>query len=114
MVSKALEISLELSKKGIDVGVIDLYCLKPVDKELLRKFVTGSKRIITLEEHSVIGGLGSIVAEALSDVKVYGIPDVYHFEAGGREYLQKLDGIDMDTVIKDILNKGERNEREGC
>jgi transketolase len=101
MVSKALEISLELSKKGLDVGVIDLYRLKPVNKELLRKLV--SKRVITLEEHSVIGGLGSIVAEALSDVKIYGIPDVYHFEAGSREYLQKLDGIDNESIINGIL-----------
>jgi transketolase len=101
MVSKALEISLELSKKKLDVGVIDLYRLKPVNKELLRKLV--SKRVITLEEHSVIGGLGSIVAEALSDVKVYGIPDIYHFEAGSREYLQKLDGVDNETIINGIL-----------
>jgi transketolase len=82
--------------------------LKPVNKELLRKLV--SKKVITLEEHSVIGGLGSIVAEALSDIKVYGIPDVYHFEAGSREYLHKLDGIDIDTVVDGILNKGEMNE----
>jgi transketolase len=102
MVSKALEISLELSKKGLDVGVIDLYRLKPVNKELLRKLV--SKKVITLEEHSVIGGLGSIVAEALSDVKIYGIPDVYHFEAGSREYLRKLDGIDNESIINDIQN----------
>jgi transketolase len=102
MVSKAIEISSILNKQGIGVGVIDVYRLKPVNKKLLLKLIFGSKRVITLEEHSVIGGLGSIVAETMSLAKAYGIPDVYHFEAGSREYLQKLDGINTEAIIHAI------------
>jgi len=109
MVSQALELADELGKNGIQAGVVDLYRLKPVDKRLLIDAVMASKRIVTLEEHTVLGGLGSIVLEILADngilmpVKVFGIPDKYRDEVGSRKMLRSLDGLDVPGISKTIL-----------
>jgi len=109
MVGQALELAHELKKHGIQAGVVDLYRLKPVNKKLLIDAIKLSKRIVTLEEHTVLGGLGSIVHEILADngiltpVKVFGIPDKYRCEVGSREMLRSLDRLDVPTICKTVL-----------
>ncbi len=109
MVGQALIVADELAKYGVHAGVVDLYRLKPVNKALLVKSVENSKRIVTLEEHTVMGGLGSIVCETLADcgvskpVKRFGIDDKSRSEIGSREWLRKLDGLDIPSVSKAIL-----------
>lgn len=109
MVSQALKLVDELKKHGIQAGLIDLYRLKPVNKRLLIDAVKASKRIITLEEHTVLGGLGSVVREILADnrilipIKVFGIPDKYRDEVGSRKMLRSLDGLDVPGISKTIL-----------
>ncbi len=108
MVSQALKLVDEFKKQGIEAGVVDLYRLKPVSKKLINA-LKASERIVTLEEHTVLGGLGSIVLETLADneilipVKVFGIPDKYRYEAGSREMLQSLDGLDVPSISKTVL-----------
>lgn len=109
MTSQGLILVDELKKHGISAGLIDLYRLKPVNKKLLIEKVKSSKRIVTIEEHTVIGGLGSIVNEILAEngvsvpIKILGIPDICRREAGSREMLRSLDGLDISGLSKAIL-----------
>ena len=82
MVHLALEAADELKKEGIDAGVINIHTIKPIDKELLVDAAAKTGAIVTAEEHNIIGGLGSAVAEALSEscpvpVLRVGVEDTY-------------------------------------
>lgn len=66
MVNEALIAAEELAKEGIDVRVIDMHTIKPIDKDIIIKAATETKGIVTAEEHSVIGGLGSATAEVVT------------------------------------------------
>ena len=66
-VSEAIKAQKELEKEGINVRVIDIHTIKPIDKEIIVKAAKETKKIITVEDHSVIGGLGSAVAEVLCE-----------------------------------------------
>jgi len=108
MVGQALKAAHELGRAGLDAGVIDLYRLKPVNKDMLIDAVRGSRRIVTLEEHTVHGGLGGLVCEVLAErdvtvpVKIFGIPDLYRCQVGRRDMLRALDKIDISFVIQAI------------
>lgn len=110
MVTQAFGLKAELSRHGIRAGLIDCYRLKPVNESLLLATLRGSKRIVTLEEHSLYGGLGSMVREVLGNrnvdlpVKSFGIGDEWRFEVGSRDYLWKLDGLDVTSMTKAIIN----------
>lgn len=85
--------------------VINLHTIKPFDKETILKSVKKTGRVITIEEHSIYGGMGSAVAELLSEyypvpIKIIGIPDV--FGESAREYQQLLDkhGLTSENIIE--------------
>ena len=109
MVHRALRVAEELSRHKVDASVIDMYQLKPVDGDALMVAVGDSSRIVTLEEHSVIGGLGSLVCDFLVDrgrqmpMKRFGLPDQFVYEYGDREWLQALNGLDVASIVRDIL-----------
>jgi transketolase len=93
----------------IFIGVIDVFQLKPFGDESFSSFLKQyASYILTLEEHNVIGGLGSIVREFVAQeeleipVEVLGIRDKFVYEVGDREYLRKLYGIDADSVLECI------------
>jgi transketolase len=103
MVHTALEVSAKFNDL---IGVIDLYRIKPVNPNLaetLKKY----KRIITLEEHLLEGGLGSIIAEMVVDkdlpvkVKRIGLKS-FIYAYGGREHIEEVCGIDADSVEKEV------------
>ena len=105
MVDQAILVAKHLEKAGIRTGIVDLYRLKPVNTELLIESIRDSKLIVTLEEHSIHGGLGSIVCETLAQndvlipIKIIGIPDTFRREANDRERMRVLDKIDVHSVI---------------
>jgi len=109
MVHRALEVSKKLKEHSIGAGVIDLYRIRPINEELLLDSIEQSKRIVTLEEHLLAGGIGSAVAEILIDndkticLKRIGIRDKYYYAYGGRNNIQSLCGLDTDSVSKTIL-----------
>jgi len=76
MVYPSLKAAELLSEKGVDVSVIDMHTIKPLDEELVLKAAKETGCIVTTEEHSVIGGLGSAVSELLSGT--YPVPVVRH------------------------------------
>ena len=110
LVHKALEAAKELEKENISVRVVDMYSIKPIDRELIVKCAEETKKIITLEEHSIIGGLGSSVSEVLIEeypipMKILGIRDTFT-ESGDYEELINKYGLGKNTVkntIKDFI-----------
>jgi transketolase len=110
MVAPALEAKEMLAKEGIDAGVINMSTIKPLDGEALLAAAQQSKFILTAEEHSIIGGLGSAVSEFLSEhhpVKIVklGIRDTFGCSGSPKELIQLygLTAGNMVDIIKDNL-----------
>ena len=108
MVSEALEAAKLLEEKGVKVRVVNVSTIKPLDKETVLKAAKECKFIVTSEEHSVIGGLGSAVSEYLSEVhsaKVvkHGIQDVFGQSADGETMLTNY-GLRAKDVAETVLN----------
>ena len=110
MVAEAVKAAEELEKEGISVRVINVGTIKPLDGETILKAAQETKFIVTAEEHSVIGGLGSAVSEFLSEVhptkvKKVGIYDRFGQSGTGEELLQKyeLTAEKLISVIKENL-----------
>ncbi len=109
MVHRALEVSQILEARGISCGVIDVYEF-PVNARLLLEFIAPVERVFTLEEHSLRGGLGSVVGEVMLDGAVskplyrMGIDTKkgFCYRYGGRNYLQKCLGLDPLTIAEKI------------
>ena len=107
---EALKAAEELEKEGISVRVINAGTIKPLDGETILKAAQETKFIVTAEEHSVIGGLGSAVSEFLSEVhptkvKKVGIYDQFGQSGTGNELLEKyeLTSKKLISVIKENL-----------
>ncbi len=109
-VDSALNAAEMLAADGISAEVINIHTIKPLDEDLIVKSATKTGKVVTVEEHSVIGGLGSAVCDALSakhpvPVKKLGMQDVYG-ESGPAAALvekYKLDGKGVYADIKDFL-----------
>lgn len=106
-VPEAIKAMEELKEKGVNVRVIDMHTIKPIDKEIIIKSAKETKKIITVEDHNIIGGLGSAVCEVLSEnyptqVIRMGINDRFGI-SGKAEELLKYFEIDKDSIIKKIL-----------
>lgn len=105
-VSEALKAKEILKKQGIDVRVVDIHTIKPIDEEMIIKCVKETKKIITVEDHNIIGGLGSAVCEVLSTnypkmVTRLGIKDRFGCSGKATE-LMKYFEIDADAIIKEF------------
>jgi transketolase len=105
MVFEAIEASKELEKDGLSVRVVDMYSIKPIDKDLIIKTVKETKNILVLEDHLMEGGLASSVADVFVDSGVYpkkfkrmGIPQVYAGFGSGPEQRKKY-GYDKDAAV---------------
>ncbi|MGA8849123.1 MAG: transketolase C-terminal domain-containing protein [Dehalococcoidia bacterium] len=115
MVHQALKVVAELAKHSIDAGIIDLYRIKPINEELLLAFIEQSKRIVTLEEHSIIGGIGSAISEVLVDkgkalpMKRIALADKNCSGYGDREWMHSYYGLDMNSITKAILDWQQTN-----
>ena len=107
MTHQALEIRKQLKSKKINIGVIDLYRIAPLNEELLKKHLKGYKNVIVLEEHLEYSGIGSTIADFIVDnnisvrFKRFGVKD-YIQEYGDRDLIAKHIGLDNDTLTKKI------------
>ena len=95
---------------GMSVRVVSLPSVKPLDETLILESAKDAKAVFTIEEHSTIGGLGSLIAGLLWKRKVpskifhsFGFPDVYQKAVGGRPHLLKLVGIEAEALTKKML-----------
>ena len=114
MVYNSLKAAEELGKTGLSVRVISIGSLKPIDFTCVLKAANQTKAIVTVEEHSVIGGLGSAVAEILSEENInipfkrLGVPSEFTERVGDQEwFLSKynLDKIGIFNSVIDLVNK---------
>jgi transketolase len=108
MVFESLEAAKALAEEKIEVQVIDMYSIKPVDKDLILKAVKGTGNILVWEDHLMEGGLASTVADVFVDAGVYpkhfkrlGIPQVYAGFGSGPEQRKKY-GYDRPAAIAAI------------
>ena len=106
MVAEAIEAAKVLAESGISARVINMATIKPLDQELVLKAAAECGKIVTCEEHSIIGGLGGAVCECLAEkapvpVKRIGINDVYG-ESGPAAALLEKYGLDAAGIYKQI------------
>ncbi|MGO0121943.1 transketolase family protein [Desulfothermobacter acidiphilus] len=110
MVSQALEAAQMLADEGLDVRVLDMHTIKPLDVAAVVRAALETGAIVTAEEHSIIGGLGSAVAEALGEecpvpMKRVGIKDVFGESGRPEELLEKygLTPYHLAEAVKEVL-----------
>ncbi|OGC05742.1 transketolase [candidate division WOR-1 bacterium RIFOXYA2_FULL_36_21] len=104
MVSMALDAAYELEKENISAEIINIHTIKPLDKNIVIKSAQKTGAVVTAEEHSIIGGLGSAVSEILSEnhpvpVKRVGIKDTFGESGKPHELLVKY-GLTTQDIIK--------------
>lgn len=99
-----------LEEEGIHATVISMHTIKPFDSQLVVDMAQRSTKLFTVEEHSIIGGLGSAVAEVLTDngcssgLKRIGLNDVFAHGYGNQEQVRKANGLDADGIYNSIKN----------
>ena len=110
MVSSALEAADMLAKEAIDAEVINIHTIKPIDKDIILESAKKTGRVVTVEEHSIIGGLGDAVADVLStyhptELTKIGVNDMYGHSGPALDLLEefRLDGEGVCSTIKEIL-----------
>ena len=108
MVSRALEAAAQLAGEGVEVKVVNVATIKPLNRQAVIDHARGVKAVVTAEEHSIIGGLGSAVAEALRlerhPIEFVGIQDQFGTSARSYEELLTHYCLTADTIIAAVKN----------
>ena len=104
MVAEALKAAEELEKQGVSTAVIDMFTIKPLDKDLIIEYAKKTGKIITAENHNVLGGLGSAIAEVLVEnypipMRRLGVEDRFG-QVGTQDFLQKEYGLTAEKIIE--------------
>lgn len=117
MVSAALEAAEMLAAEGISAGVLDVHTIKPLDTEAVAEAARATGAVVTAEEHNIIGGLGSAVAEALGEhypvpLKRVGVMDKFGESGAPAELLVKygLTPRDIAAAVKEVLARKGNNQ----
>ena len=102
-VAESVEAAKELEQAGINAAVINIHTIKPLDEELIIKYAKQTGKVVTVEEHSVIGGLGSAVCDCLSEnaptpVLKIGVNDTYGESGPAVKLLEKY-GLTKDSIV---------------
>ena len=105
-VSEALKAKKELEDKNINVRIIDFHTIKPIDKNIILKCARETKKLISVEDHSIIGGLGTAISEVLTDeypckLTRLGIQDTFG-KSGSAEQLMHYFKIDSEAIIRNV------------
>lgn len=108
LVNEVLEAEKVLAEKGLQAQIINIHTIKPLDKDLVIQSAKKTGKIAVVEEHSIIGGLGSAVCDALSEhypvpVLKIGVNDVYGRSGSARELLREHE-LDSESLANRILN----------
>lgn len=105
MVAEAIEAGKQLEKDGINAEIINIATIKPLDKELVAASARKTGKVITVEEHNIVGGLGEAVCSALSEeypvpVKRIGINDEFGHSGPAKDLLKQF-GLSAENIVKD-------------
>ena len=112
MVRPALDAAALLKEQGISAGVLDMYCVKPLDKEAVIRAASGAKAVLTVEEHAPYGGLGSMVAQVVGEtcprrVKNLSLPDAPVITGTSKEVFAYY-GLDAAGIAKSAMELLDR------
>ena len=107
-VAEALKAKKELKKLGIDIRVIDIHTIKPIDEGIIIKSAIETQKLISIEDHNIIGGLGSAISEVLTTrypkkLERIGIGDTFG-KSGSSDELMRYFGITSDNIIDKFIN----------
>jgi len=107
----AMKAAAELSESGISIQVVSMHTVKPLDKDLLKVVFSSFPHVVTIEEHSLLGGFGGSVSEWLTDqspqkarLTRIGTMDTFMYEGGDHEHARKFFGINQEQIVKKIFN----------
>lgn len=105
----ALEVSQKLEKVNFKNDLVSMHTIKPFDYKALEDILKNKKYIFTIEEHSIIGGLGSVVAEYIAEsiqnpvFKRFSLPDEYSHYVGSQNFIREKFGFTTDSIYKKII-----------
>ncbi len=107
-VAEALKAKKELKKLGIDIRVVDIHTIKPIDEGIIIKSAIETQKLISIEDHNIIGGLGSAISEVLTTrypkkLERIGIGDTFG-KSGSSDELMRYFGITSDNIIDKFIN----------
>ena len=110
LLATAVAAAEQLATHGLSTRVLSMHTVKPLDSEAVLRAATETRAIATLEEHSIVGGLGSAVAEVLADsgsltvpVARIGVDSAFAPVAGDQEFLRNLFGLSSEAVVQRLL-----------
>lgn len=116
ILKNALEATRILRDTGIEASLFSVPVIKPADTEGIAAFVRGTRLVVTVEEHSVIGGLGSIVAEVVAAMgglrprlKMIGLEDYFSDIGGSHEYMRDVHGLSVGGIVSAIRRECEKH-----
>jgi transketolase len=109
MLVTAQRVARRLSEQNVDVRLLSMHTIKPLDREAVERAAAETKYVFTLEEHSIEGGLGGAVAEVMSELepghaplKRIGLRPEFNKTVGDQNYLKSLHGLDEESVLQTI------------
>ena len=109
IIGNCIDAANSLKERNINCSVVNMHTIKPIDKETIVNIAKNNKLILSVEEHNIIGGLGSAIAEVLSEEKTnsklvrVGVNDFYS-SGGSYQYLQNIYGLSVEKIIQTILS----------
>ncbi|MHB2017244.1 MAG: transketolase family protein [Candidatus Xenobia bacterium] len=110
MLSRSLEAALALEARGVQAGVVHVHTVKPLDVEQLLAMAEGVRAVVTVEEHSILGGLGSATVEILAEHGILrqagfrrlGLPDAYPDHYGSQDQLLQHYGVTCQAIVDTV------------
>lgn len=107
----AVRTAERLSKEGIEARLLSMHTLKPLDTKAILAAAQETRAVFTLEEHSILGGLGSAVAEVLAEADIpkvpfkrIGVPPAFSPHIGSQEYMQERHGLTPEAIAASVVN----------
>ncbi len=118
LLANAMAAAEKLEEYGLHARVLSLHTVKPLDVEAVMAAASETKAVFTVEEHNIVGGLGSAVAEALLESRErprvfrrIGLRDVYPSKVGDQAYLQAQYGLDAPGIVQTVMDSLQAQER---
>ncbi len=108
ILKEALNAAEQLASEGVEIGVVNIHTIKPFDTELIQKISQKAKLVVTVEEHFLVGGLGSAVAEVMAEsgsgakLVRMGVDDQFVKHTGSQKYLRSVLGLDAKGIRQKI------------
>jgi transketolase len=106
IVATCLKAADRLAEQGVSTRVVSMHTIKPLDREAVLLAAQETSAILTVEEHSVIGGLGGAVAEVLAQsdgrrvpFRIVGLPDRFCRVVGNHDYLKQISGLTVQNIV---------------